>query len=55
MTNTIKTIETCIFWQKLVLSQSKDKRQKERAKKAIETLELEFKQLQHNINEANEI
>lgn len=50
MPNTIKATETCIYWQRVVLNQSKDTKQIERAKKAIETLELQLKQLQHDTN-----
>jgi len=48
MPNTIKATETCIYWQKVVLNQSKDQRQKERAIKAIDRLQLELKQLQQD-------
>lgn len=45
MPNTIKAVETCIYWQKVVLSQTKDQKQKERAIKAIDRLQEELKQL----------
>lgn len=48
MPNTIKAIETCIYWQLVVLLESKDEKQRERADKAIDKLELELKQLQHD-------
>jgi hypothetical protein len=50
MATTIKSLENSIYWQRVVLNQSKDAKQIERAKKAIETLELELKQLQHDTN-----
>ena len=40
-----KTIENCIYWQKAVLSQSKDPKQRERAKQAIIKLEQQLKDL----------
>lgn len=45
MPNTIGATETCLYWQKVVLKQTNNKEQKERAQKAIERLELELKQL----------
>ena len=48
MPNTIKATETCLYWQKVVLKQTKSKEQKERAQKAIDRLELELKQLQQD-------
>ena len=38
MSNSLKTLETSLYWQKVVLSQSKDPKQKERAKRAINKL-----------------
>lgn len=48
MPNTIKAIETCLYWQRVVLKQTHKQEQKERAKKAIERLELELEQLQQD-------
>ena len=45
--NTQKTLENSIYWQRHVLSQSKDPKQKERATKAIEKLTEELKMLSH--------
>ena len=48
MPNTIKATETCLYWQKVVLKQTSNKEQKERAQRAIERLELKLKQLQQD-------
>ena len=45
MTTTIKSLENSIYWQRVVLNQSKDQKQKERAKKAIQNLEEEIKRI----------
>jgi hypothetical protein len=42
---TRKSLENCIYWQKLVLNQSKDLKQKERCKLAIAKLEEQLKAL----------
>lgn len=33
-----ETLERCIFWQRVVLTQSRDKAQQERCRRAIERL-----------------
>ncbi len=38
----IKTLENSLFWQKVVLNQSKDKTQIERVKKAIAALQQQI-------------
>jgi hypothetical protein len=43
--NTLGAMETSLYWQRVVLNQSKDPKQKERAKKAIERLETEIKSI----------
>jgi hypothetical protein len=40
-----KTLENSIFWQKVVLNQSKNPKQKDRAKQAIIKLEQKLKDL----------
>lgn len=40
-----KTLENSIYWQKLVLAQSKDAKQKERCKAAIARLETQLNAL----------
>ena len=40
-----KTIEDCIYWQKVVLNQSKDPKQRERVKQAIIKLNQQLKDL----------
>ena len=40
-----KTLENSIFWQKAVLNQSKDTKQRERARQAIIKLEQQLKDL----------
>jgi hypothetical protein len=40
---TKKGLETSIYWQKIVLNQSKDPKQKERCKLAIAKLEEQLK------------
>jgi len=42
--NDPKTIEKCLFWQRYVLSHSKQPHQIERVKRAIEKLEAELNQ-----------
>lgn len=42
--NARKTLENSIFWQKHVLTHSRDPKQKERASKAIEKLSNELKE-----------
>jgi len=42
--NTQKTLEKSIYWQRHVLTHSKDKKQKERASKAIEKLSNQLKE-----------
>lgn len=36
--NSIRTLETCLEWQRVVLMQSKDAKQQERARQAIAKL-----------------
>jgi hypothetical protein len=45
MKSTRGAIETSLYWQRVVLNQSKDPNQKERAKKAIEKLEAELQSM----------
>jgi hypothetical protein len=45
MRSTRGAIETSLYWQRVVLNQSKDPNQKERAKKAIEKLESELQSM----------
>ena len=45
----IKTLENDIFWQKHVLLNSKDSKQKERAKNAIIKLENQLKELKNEL------
>ena len=45
MRSTRGAIETSLYWQRVVLNQSKDPNQKERAKKAIEKLEAELQSM----------
>jgi hypothetical protein len=45
MATTIKSLENSIYWQRVVLNQSKDPKQIERAKKAIQNLEEEIKRI----------
>jgi hypothetical protein len=45
MKSTRGAIETSLYWQRVVLNQSKDLNQKERAKKAIEKLEAELQSM----------
>ena len=45
MKSTRGAIETSLYWQRVVLNQSKDSNQKERAKKAIEKLEAELQSM----------
>jgi hypothetical protein len=40
--NSAKTIETSIFWQRYVLNTSKDPKQVERVRRAIEKLQAEL-------------
>lgn len=40
-----KTLENSILWQRAVLNQSKDPKQRERAKQAIIKLEQQLKEL----------
>lgn len=42
-----KTLENSIYWQKHVLTHSKDPKQKERAQKAIERLTEQLKTISH--------
>jgi hypothetical protein len=42
--NTKKVLENSIYWQNHVLTNSKDPKQKERAKKAIEKLSNQLKE-----------
>jgi len=42
--NSIKTLENSIFWQNYILTNSRDKAQQERAKRAIIKLEAELNQ-----------
>jgi hypothetical protein len=42
----IKTLENSIYWQNVVLKQSKCPKQKERARQAIAKLEAQLKALQ---------
>jgi hypothetical protein len=43
--STLGAIGTSLYWQRVVLNQSKDPKQKERAKKAIERLEAEIESI----------
>lgn len=45
MATTKESLENSIYWQKVVLSQSNDIKQKERAKQAIERLTEELKKI----------
>ena len=45
MKSTPGAIETCLFWQRHVLANSRDPKQIERAKAAIERLQLELDRL----------
>ena len=45
MKSTRGAIETSLYWQRVVLNQSKDPNQKERVKKAIEKLEAELQSM----------
>ena len=45
MRSTRGAIETSLYWQRVVLNQSKDPNQKERVKKAIEKLEAELQSM----------
>ena len=45
MTNSLKTLENSLYWQKVVFKQSRDQKQKERVKARIDKLEAEIAKL----------
>lgn len=48
MVNSLETLNRCLYWQQVVLNQSKDKVQMERVKKAIERLDEEITQIENS-------
>jgi hypothetical protein len=46
--STLKALETCLYWQNVVLKQSKDPKQKERVRLAIERLTAQIDALKVN-------
>lgn len=48
MVNSLETLNKCLYWQQVVLNQSKDKAQIERVKKAIAKLDEEITKAENN-------
>jgi hypothetical protein len=48
MVNSLETLNNSLYWQQVVLQQSKDKAQIERVKKAIEKLNEEITQIENS-------
>lgn len=48
MVNSLETLNRCLYWQQVVLNQSKDRVQIERVKKAIKRLTEEIKEVENN-------
>jgi len=49
MQSTLKALETSLYWQQVVLKQSKDAKQKERCRVAIEKLQKQIDELQSKV------
>ena len=49
MQSTLKALETSLYWQQVVLKQSKDAKQKERCRVAIEKLQQQIDELQSKV------
>jgi hypothetical protein len=49
MQSTLKALETSLYWQQVVLKQSKDSKQKERCRAAIEKLQKQIDELQSKV------
>ena len=54
MTNSLKTLENSLYWQKVVFKQSRNQKQKERVKARIDKLEAEIAKLLTDIPDDEE-